>query len=141
MSPLALIPIGMYSIFATAGAEVAFNNTSKPVSAQEQKISLEENIVPSPIIQDDRIEQLSMPALAANSGFADPVVKEAIAKALRMQVEKTKKQLVQKSPNEVASQMSEESPGTYFPQTNNDDDGGYAAPLGLKDESHNDWMK
>ena len=141
MSPLALIPIGLYTMFATAGAEVDLNNTTKPVSEPEQKISLEENIVPSPIIQDDRIEQLSMPALAANSGFADPVVKEAIAKALRMQVEKTKKQLVQKSPNEVASQMSEESPGTFFPLTDNDNDGGYAAPLGLKDESHNDWMK
>ncbi|MFL2542514.1 MAG: hypothetical protein ACJ0UT_11185, partial [Candidatus Latescibacterota bacterium] len=74
MSPLALIPIGLYTMFATAGAEVDLNNTTKPVSAPEQKISLEENIVPSPIIQDDRIEQLSMPALAANSGFADPVV-------------------------------------------------------------------
>ena len=141
MSPLALIPIGLYTMFATAGAEVALNNTTKPVSEPEQKISLEENIFPSPVIEDDRTERLSMPDLTTTSGLADPVVKAAIAKALRMQVEKTKKQLVQKSPNEVASQMSEESPGTYFPQTNNDNDGGYAAPLGLKDESHNDWMK
>ena len=141
MSPLALIPIGMYTIFATAGAEVALNNTTKPVSDPEQKISLEENIFPSPVIEDDRTERLGMPDLTTTSGLADPVVKAAIAKALRMQAEKNKKQLVQKSPNEVSSQMSEENPGTYFTQTNNDNDGGYSAPLGLKDESHNDWMK
>ncbi|MBO88140.1 MAG: hypothetical protein CMP14_01350 [Rickettsiales bacterium] len=141
MSPLALIPIGLYTMFATAGAEVDRNNTTKPVFEPEQKISLEEDIVPSPIIQDDRIEQLSMTALAAHSGLADPSVKDAIAKALRMQVEKTKKQLVQKSQNEFSAQMSEENPGRYFPQTDNDNDGGYSAPLGLKDESHNDWMK
>ena len=141
MSPLALIPIGMYSIFATAGAEVAFNNTSKPVSELEQKISLEEITGPYSIINDDRMERLSMPALATTSGLIDPVVKPAIAKALGMQVENNKKQLVQKSHNKVTSQMSEENPGTYFPQTDNDNDGGYAAPLGLKDESHNGWMK
>tara|TARA_B100000686_G_C16604299_1_gene870340 strand:+ start:394 stop:819 length:426 start_codon:yes stop_codon:yes gene_type:complete len=141
MSPLALIPIGMYSIFATAGAEVAFNNTSKPVSELEQKISLEEITGPYSIINDDRMERLSMPALATTSGLIDPVVKPAIAKALGMQVENNKKQLVQKSHNNVTSQMSEENPGTYFPQTDNDNDGGYAAPLGLKDESHNGWMK
>ena len=33
MSPLALIPIGLYTMFATAGAEVDLNNTTKPVSA------------------------------------------------------------------------------------------------------------
>ena len=55
--------------------------------------------------------------------------------------EKTKKQLVQKSQNEFSAQMSEENPGRYFPQTDNDNDGGYSTPLGLKDESHNDWMK
>ena len=141
MSPLALIPIGMYSIFATAGAEVAFNNTSKPVSELEQKISLEEITGPYSIINDDRMERLSMPALATTSGLIDPVVNPAIAKALGMQVENNKKQLVQKSHNNVTSQMSEENPGTYFPQTDNDNDGGYAAPLGLKDESHNGWMK
>tara|TARA_Y100001934_G_scaffold282880_1_gene399050 strand:+ start:53045 stop:53470 length:426 start_codon:yes stop_codon:yes gene_type:complete len=141
MSPLALIPIGMHSIFATAGAEVAFNNTSKPVSELEQKISLEEITGPYSIINDDRMERLSMPALATTSGLIDPAVKPAIAKALGMQVENNKKQLVQKSHNKVTSQMSEENPGTYFPQTDNDNDGGYAAPLGLKDESHNGWMK
>ena len=89
--------------------------------------------MPKEAIDFEPIARPNTSALAATTGLADPVVKEALAKALQRQVEENNQRLVQQS--------NTDDPGQYFPQMENEDDGGYSAPLGLKDESHNDWMK
>ena len=133
MSPLALIPIGLYAITATVGAEIAIENAETAADEPEQKVTLTETIVPKEAIDFEPIARPNTSALAATTGLADPVVKEALAKALQRQVEENNQRLVQQS--------NTDDPGQYFPQMENEDDGGYSAPLGLKDESHNDWMK
>ena len=141
MSPLALIPIGLYAIVATVGAEVAMENAKNPADKQEPKVTLTETIVPTDAIDNAPSTRPNPGALATTAGLADPVVKAAFAKALQKQVEENNQQLVQKSGTDTAAQYSEANPGKDFPQTDTDDDGGYSAPLGLKDESHNEWMK
>ena len=141
MSPLALIPIGLYAIVATVSAEVALENAKYPADKRDPKVSLTETIVPTDAIDNAPSARPSPGALATSAGLADPVVKAAFAKALQKQVEENNQQLVQKSGTDTAAQYSEANPGKNFPQTDTDDDGGYSAPLGLKDESHNDWMK
>ena len=141
MSPLALIPIGLYAIVATVGAEAGLETAKNVADEPEQKVTLTETTVPKQAINFAPKARPNTTALATTSGLADPVVKAAIAEALRMQVEDKKQQLAQKSGTDATEQSAKEDPGQYFPQTENDDDGGYSAPLGLKDESHNDWMK
>ena len=141
MSPLALIPIGLYAIVATVGAEVAMENAKNPADRQELKVTQTETIVPTDAIDNAPSARPYPGALATTVGLADPVVKAAFAKALQKQVEENNQQLVQKSGTDAAPHYSEANPGKDFPQTDTDDDGGYSAPLGLKDESHNDWMK
>ena len=126
MTPLVLIPIGLYAIIATVSAEVALENARKPVGEQEQEVTLTETIVPTDVI-DNVLPTRPDPA--------------AFAQALQKQVKENNQQLVQKSGTDTAAQYFEVNPGQNFPQTDTDDDGGYSAPLGLKDESHNDWMK
>ena len=141
MSPLALIPIGLYAIVATVGAEVAMENAKNPADKLEQKVTLTETIVPTEAIDNAPSARPNPGALVTTAGLADPVVKAAFAKALQKQVEENNQQLVQKSGTDTAPHDSEANPAKDFPQTDTDDDGGYSAPLGLKDESHNDWMK
>lgn len=133
MSPLALIPIGLYAITATVGAEIAIENVETAADEPEQKVTLTETIMPKEAIDSELKARPNTSALATTAGLTDPVVKEAFAKALQRQVEENNQRLVQQS--------TTDDPGQYFSQTANDDDGGYSAPLGLKDESHNDWMK
>ena len=141
MSPLALIPIGLYAIVATVGAEVTMENAKNLADKQEQKVTLTETIVPTRVIDNAPPARPNPGALATKAGLADPVVKAAFTKALQKQVEENNQKLVQKSGTDTAAQSSEENPGKHFPQTDMDDDGGYSAPLSLKDESHNVWMK
>lgn len=133
MSPLALIPIGLYAITATVGAEIAIENAETAADEPEQKVTLTETIMPKEAIDSELKARPNTSALATTAGLTDPVVKEAFAKALQRQVEENNQRLVQQS--------TTDDPGQYFSQTANDVDGGYSAPLGLKDESHNDWMK
>jgi hypothetical protein len=135
MSPLALIPIGIYAIVATVGAEVGLETAKNVADEPEQKVTLTETFDFAPKARPNTA------ALATTSGLADPVVKAAIAEALRMQVEDKKQQLAKKSGTDATEQSAKDDPGQYFPQTENEDDGGYSATLGLKDESHNNWMK
>ena len=141
MSPLVLIPIGLYAIVATVGPEVAMENAKNPADKKAQKFTLTETITPPKGIDNAPPTRPNSGALATTAGLADPVVKAAFAKALQKQVEENNQKLVQKSGTDTAAQYSEANPGKDFPQTDTDDDGGYSAPLGLKDESHNDWMK
>ncbi len=140
MFPLALIPIGLYALIATVSTESAIENEVKTSFDQEQKVTLKESITPSGVMESAKPAKSSTPALASSTGLTGPVVKAAIAKALQMQTEQNPHQLVQKSIASDNSQNSVKNPGQYFPITETDD-GGYSAPLGLKDESHNDWMK
>ena len=141
MTPLVLIPIGLYAIVATVSAEVALENARNPADEQEQEVTLTETIVPTDVIDNVSPTRPDPVALATTAGLADPVVKQAFAQALQKQVKENNQQLVQKSGTDTAAQYFEENPGQHFPQTDMDDNGGYSAPLGLKDESHNDWMK
>ena len=141
MSPLALIPIGLYALVATVSAEVAMENAKNPADKKAQKFTLTETITPPKGIDNAPPTRPNPGALATTAGLADPVVKAAFAKALQKQVEENNQKFVQKSGTDTAAQYSEANPGKDFPQTDTDDDGGYSAPLGLKDESHNDWMK
>ena len=141
MTPLVLIPIGLYAIVATVSAEVALENARNPADEQEQEVTLTETIVPTDVIDNVSPTRPDPVALATTAGLADPVVKKAFAQALQKQVKENNQQLVQKSRTDTGAQYSEENPGQHFPQTDMDDNGGYSAPLGLKDESHNDWMK
>lgn len=141
MTPLFLIPIGLYAIVATVSAEVALENARNLADEQEQEVTLTETIVPGVAINNVPPTRREPAALATTAGLADPVVKQAFAQALQKQVKENKQQLVQKSGTDNAAQYSEENPGQHFSQADTDDHGGYSAPLGLKDESHNDWMK
>ena len=141
MTPLVLIPIGLYAIVATVSAEVALENARNPADRQEQEVTLTETIVPRVAINNVPPTRPDPAALVTSAGLADPVVEQAFAQALQKQVQENNQQLVQKSGTDTAAQNSAENPGQHFPQAGTDDDGGYSAPLGLKDESHNDWMK
>ena len=141
MSPLALIPIGIYAIVATVGAEAGLENAKNVADEPEPKVTLTETPVPKQAVDFAPKARPNTTALATTSGLADPVVKAAIAEALRMQVEDKKQQLAQKSGTDATEQSDKQNPGQYFLQTDTDDDGGYSAPLGLKDDSHNNWMK
>ena len=141
MTPLALIPLGLYALIATGSAENAIDNEAKSTLNPEQKIMLKDIAAPSHVMDGARPLQTSTLAFAPSSGISDPVVKTAIANALQMQAEQKRQQLVE---NRNASELSIggiENPGRYFSKTDPDDDGGYSAPLGIKDDSHNDWMK
>ena len=141
MPPLALIPIGLYAIVATVSADVAPDNAKNSSNEPEQNVTLTETTLPTKVIDGVQLARPNTSALATTSGLADPAVKAAIAKALRMQNEKNRQKLAQTAAPETFAQTSQENPGEYFSQTESDGDGGYSAPLGLKDESHNDWMK
>ena len=140
MSPLVLVPIGLYALVATVGAEIAIDSARK-LPIEPKSVTLTESITPSLTIEDMAPTRPNTSALAANAGLADPIVKAAVEKALHMQVEENKQPLVQKASTDEFSINSEENPGKYFPQIYNDDDSGYSAPLGLEDESHDNWMK
>ena len=79
MSPLALIPIGLYAITATVGAEIAIENAETAADEPEQKVTLTETIVPKEAIDSEPIARPNTSkALAATTGLADPVVKESL---------------------------------------------------------------
>ena len=87
----------------------------------EQKVTLTETTVPKQAIDFAPKARPNTAALATTSGLADPVVKAAIAEALRMQVEDKKQQLAQKSGTDATEQSAKDDPGQYFPQTENED--------------------
>ena len=141
MPPLALIPVGLYALIATVSAENAIDNEAKSALNPEQKVSLKEIATPSHVINGAKPLQTNTFALATAAEVSDPVVKTATANALQIQSEQNRQQLVQ---NRNASELSAGgiyNNGRYFSKTDTDDDGGYSAPLGLNDDSHNDWMK
>ena len=141
MSPLALIPIGLYAIVATVGTEVALENARNHDDEYKKKITLQQTIVPTEAIDNAPPARSNPTALATTAELANPVVKEASGKAFQEQVEENSHQLVQKTGTDTGAQYSGENPGQHFPKMDKDDDAGYSAPLGLKDDSHNEWMK
>ena len=141
MTPLALIPLGLYALIATVSAENAIDNEAKPSLNPKQKVTLKEITAPSHVMDGAQPLQTSTLAFATSSGVSDPVVKTAIANALQMQAEQKRQQLLRNRNVSELSKVGIDNPGPYFPKTDTDDDGGYSAPLGLKDDSHNDWMK
>ena len=67
MSPLALIPIGLYAIVATVGAEVAMENVKNPADKQEPKVTLKETIVPTDAIDNAPSARQNPGALATTA--------------------------------------------------------------------------
>ena len=141
MSPLAFIPLGLYALAATFDGEIDTGNKTNAAQDPEQNVSLTKSIPDLENITGYEPTRPNTNALATTGGLADPIVRAAIAKALKMEVEQNKQGLMQSASSEKLPKSVEESPGQHFPKTAADDDGGYSAPLGLKDESHNDWMK
>ena len=141
MTPLALIPLGLYALIATVSAENAIDNESKPSLDLKQKVTLKEIAAPSHVMEGAQPLQTSTLAFATSSGVSDPVVKTAIANALQMQAEQKRQQLLQTRKASELSKGAVDNPSPYFSKTKTDDDGSYSATLGLKDEFNNDWMK
>ena len=141
MSPLALIPLGLYALAATFDGDIDTSNKANAAQDPEQKASLIKSIPDLENITGYEPMRPDSNALATTGGLTDPIVRAAIAKALKMEVEQNKHGLMQSASSEKLPKPVEENPGQYFLKTDTDDDGGYSAPLGLKDESHNDWMK
>ena len=141
MSPFALIPLGLYALAATFDGEIDTRNKASAAQGPEQKASLTKSIPDLENITGYEPTRPNTNELATTGGLTDPIVKAAIAKTLTMEVEQNKQGLMQSASSEKLPKPVEENPGQYFPKTVADDDGGYSAPLGLKDESHNDWMK
>ena len=106
MSPLALIPIGLYAITATVGAEITIENAETAADELEQKVTLTETIVPKEAVNSGAKARPNTSALATTAMLADPVVKKAFAKALQSQVEENNQRLVQQS--------NTDDPGQYF---------------------------
>jgi hypothetical protein len=141
MSPLALIPLGLYALIATVSAENAIDNEAKPSLNPKQKATRKYITAPSHVMDGAQPLQTSTLAFATSFGISDPVVKTGVTNALEMQAEQKRQQLVQIRKASELSKVGIDNPGPYFPKTDTDDDEGYSAPLGLKDDSHNDWMK
>ena len=141
MPPLALIPLGLYALIATVSAENSIDNEAKSSLNPKQKVTLKEIAAPSHVMDGAQPLQTSTLAFAPSSGISDPVVKTATANAFQMQAEQKRQQLVRNRNASELSKVSIDNPGPYFPKTETDDDGGYSVLLGLKDYSHNDWMK
>ena len=58
-----------------------------------------------------------------------------------MQAEQKRQQFVANKNASELSTVGIDNPERYFPKTYINDDGGYSAPQGLKDDIHNYWMK
>jgi len=141
MSPLALVPIGIYALIVSTNSDIDINNGAKSSHQSGHKITLTENIIPNSFIEDGLPNRHNKPVLTQTAGLMDPIVKAAVKNSFRRQIEKNKLHLAEKTSTNIASRDPEENPKQNSPQTDTDDDGGYSAPLGLKDDSHNDWMK
>lgn len=141
MSPLALIPFGLYALIATVGAESLVDNQAATPIKKDQTATLKESIIPSAIQNNLKLKLPSTLALASTAGLTDPAVKATIIKAVEMKAEKIEQQFVQTSTTNTDLKATEDDPVKYFPKVQTDDDGGYSAPLSFKDESHNNWMK
>ena len=114
MTPLVLIPIGLYAIVATVSAEVALENARNPADEQEREVTLTETIVPTDVIDNVSPTRPDPVALATTAGLTDPVVKQAFAQALQKQVKENNQQLVQKSGSYCGTILRGKS-GTTFP--------------------------
>ncbi len=141
MLPLFLVPIGLFALVTAVGSEVAFDSIKKASSSSEQEVTLKESITSSPETEDRTQTGPNLSAIPTSAGFANPIVKAATEKALKMEIEARKQRLAQNTARTIISEAFEENPGKHFPQNDFDGDDGYSAPLGLKDESHNDWAK
>jgi hypothetical protein len=141
MSPLALVPIGIYALIVSSNSDINITNGAKPSHQSGQNVTLTENIIPNSFIEDGLLNRHNKPVLTQTAGLMDPIVKAAVKNSFRMQIEKNKMHLAEKASTNLASRDPVENPRQNSPQTNTGDDGGYSAPLGLKDDSHNDWMK
>jgi hypothetical protein len=141
MSPLALIPFGLYALIATVGAESLVDNQAATSIKKDQTATLKESIIPSAIQNSLKLKLPSTLALASSAGLTDPTVKATIIKAVEMKAEKIEQQFVQTSTTSTDMKATEDDTVKYFPKVQTDDDGGYSAPLSFKDESHNNWMK
>ena len=141
MSPLALIPFGLYALIATVGAESLVDNQAATPIKKDQTATLKESIIPSAIQNNLKLKLPSTLALASSAGLTDPAVKATIIKAVEMKAEKIEQQFVQTSTTSTDLKATEDDPVKYFPKVQTDDDVGYSAPLSFKDESHNNWMK
>ena len=69
MTPLFLIPIGLYAIVATVSAEVALENAKNPADKRDPKVSLTETIVPTDAIDNAPSARPNPVALATTAGL------------------------------------------------------------------------
>jgi hypothetical protein len=141
MSLLALIPIGLYALIATISIENAIYTEAKPSLSPEQKLTLKEITTPSPVMDGAKPLQTGIFILATSPALSDLVVKAPITNTLQMQAKHKRHLLPQVRKAIELSKGTMVNPRPHLSKTKTDDGGSYSAPLGLKDEFNNDWMK
>lgn len=140
MPPFALTPI-VFALIMSAGTLSSTDNEAKTTSVPPQKIISTKGNTPSQMMNNTKPEEPGRSSDASSAVPSNPVKKAAIEKVPNGQTEQNSQQQFKNISASLKSRSAVDNPGQYFPETDVGDNGGYSAPLGLKDESHNDWMK
>ena len=140
MPPFALTPI-VFALIMSAGTLSTTDNEAKTTSAPPQKIIPTKGNTPAQMMNNTQPEEPGRSSDASSAVPSNPVKKAAIEKVSDIQTEQNSQQQFKNISASLKSRSAVDNPGQYFPETDVGDNGGYSAPLGLKDESHNDWMK
>ena len=139
MSPLALIPVGVYVILATLFAETAIEKSisTKDHGTDYPKIS--ENLVRLKInTNSDRLSDELSRLTRTGRQLENSVVRAVLNRGLKYEVTKTRKELEISHPTSPTKTSTEHNKPVVEQNTENN---GYSAPLSFTDSSHNDWMK
>lgn len=141
MSALAIISIGLYAMIVTAAAQSSTNDEAKLTPAPSSKITLDKGANPDRRITSTKPANPSQPPQTPPVVSTAPVMKVVKDKVLHIRAELDSQRWVQNTNATVIPKGVVANPGQHFPVTNEGEYTGYSAPLGLKDESHNDWIK
>jgi hypothetical protein len=141
MFPLALIPIGLFALIATVCTESPDDKQAETSIEKGQMVTLMESFIPFTIQKIVQYKLPPTPTFDSSAGLTDPVLRATTIKAVGVEAEKSQQQSIQTSTPANNLKVAEDAPGQYLPKAETDDDDRYSAPLGLKDESHDDWMK
>ena len=140
MPPFALTHI-VLALIMSAGTLSTTENEAKTTSAPPQQIISTKGNTPAQMMHNKKPEEPGTSSDASSAVPSNPVKKAAIEKVSDIQTEQNSQQRFKNISASLKSRSAVDNPGQYFPETEVGDNGGYSAPLGLKDESHNDWMK
>lgn len=139
MTPLFLIPLGVYAIIATIGTGAADRSSTNDLRDGDIEVAMGELRIAPPSAPKGEIAKDANPTAVLTAGIGDPLVQAAFVKSLEAKFKSEGHQIAPRS--EPARSANDDNPGQYFLISSKDDDAGYSAPLGLTDDSHNDWMK